>query len=199
MFDFEQISNDIIENELPEKISGGSQLEESERFEDKVEDFRLMFEPLIEKSKSFEVCDEPTAKQALSMSLQARKIKNALDKIRHGIIKPHIDFQRSINKISKETESVLLDIEEKLSEKISEWISTRNSNSPIDLSKIDVEDGFLYTQANWTFDIEDLSKVPSEYLTVDVTKIKADIKSGIRTIKGLKIYEQKQIALRVKN
>lgn len=48
----------------------------------------------------------------------------------------------------------------------------------------------------WTFDLEDLSEVPREYLVLDETKVRAAIKEGARHIPGIRIYQKESISLR---
>ena len=48
----------------------------------------------------------------------------------------------------------------------------------------------------WTFEVEDADKVPREYLTVNVGAVTAAVKSGIRSIPGIKIFEKPQVRVR---
>lgn len=48
----------------------------------------------------------------------------------------------------------------------------------------------------WTFEVDDLSKVPREYLELDSKKVRAAIKQGIRSIEGLRIYEKERLTIR---
>jgi hypothetical protein len=48
----------------------------------------------------------------------------------------------------------------------------------------------------WTFEVEDLSQVPREYLVLDSAKVRAAIAEGARTIAGIKIYQTEGLTLR---
>ena len=48
----------------------------------------------------------------------------------------------------------------------------------------------------WKFEIEDVNKIPREYLTVDEKLIRQAIKDGKREIDGVYIYKDKQIIIR---
>jgi len=48
----------------------------------------------------------------------------------------------------------------------------------------------------WTFEIEDISIIPIEYLEINTKKINSSIKDGLREIKGLKIYQKETLITR---
>jgi hypothetical protein len=48
----------------------------------------------------------------------------------------------------------------------------------------------------WKFDILDEQKIPRQYLLIDEVGIRAAIRSGVREIEGLKIYEDFEISVR---
>lgn len=48
----------------------------------------------------------------------------------------------------------------------------------------------------WTFEIEDESAIPREYLAVDEKKIGAVVKAGVRSIPGVRIYQTDSLAVR---
>lgn len=48
----------------------------------------------------------------------------------------------------------------------------------------------------WDFDIVNIKDVPSEYLTVNTTVIRSAIRSGVREIPGLKIYQKPTVAIK---
>jgi hypothetical protein len=47
----------------------------------------------------------------------------------------------------------------------------------------------------WTFNIDDKTKVPQEYLVVDETKIRTAIRQGVREIAGVTIYQKDEVSL----
>lgn len=157
--------------------------------------------PFIEASQSFEIVDRESARQGLAMSLQARKMRQSLDKTRSEIIRPHLDFQRAVNKFAKSFEQKLTEIETGLTEKLKIYMEANQENQYVDLmnQSITVEDGKLSKKLTWQFEIEDETLIPREYLCIDEKKIKLAIKQGLRVIAGLKIEEKIEIDLRVKN
>lgn len=52
------------------------------------------------------------------------------------------------------------------------------------------------TKHVWKFEVIDISQVPREYMMVDERAVAAAIAEGVREIKGLKIFEGIQIAIR---
>lgn len=157
--------------------------------------------PFIEAAEGFEIVDRESAKQCLSMSLQARKMRQALDKTRSEIIRPALDFQKAINKFAKTFETKLQEIEDGLSTKLREYMKNSPETNNIDLmnQSIKVEDGTISKKMKWVFEIENADEVPRDFLCVDEKKIQLAIKNGIRHIKGVKIYESMEIDMRVKN
>jgi hypothetical protein len=58
-------------------------------------------------------------------------------------------------------------------------------------------EGISYIEA-WTFEVEDMSKIPLEYLAVDEKKIRAVVKSlkGDAKIPGVRVFAEKQVRAR---
>lgn len=147
------------------------------------------------------VDDEDSAKTALSMSLQARKLRQQLDESRKEIVKPHFDYQKAINKIVKDMEAKLEQIEHGLKEKIEGWNQDRKDLPFGNLTSLEikVEDGQLFTQKRWEFDIQDSTLIPVEYMSIDEKKIKEAVANGIRNIPGVQVFEKEELIMRIKN
>ena len=58
------------------------------------------------------------------------------------------------------------------------------------------ESGSAHGQKRWTFEVEDETKVPRQYLTLDSPRINAAIKAGIREIPGLKIFQKESVVFK---
>jgi len=58
------------------------------------------------------------------------------------------------------------------------------------------QDGSVSTRRVWTYEIEDVTRIPTEFWAVDEAKISAAVKSGIRTINGVRIFEKTIVATR---
>jgi len=194
--DFLEINKKAKENELMKINVGYLTVEEAT---DSIRD-GLNIDPLIETAESHNITCEDDAKNALSMSMQARKLKKTLEETRLNIVRPHIDFQRAINQIVKEYTSKLESIETRLKGKLEAWLELQSTfNQNFSEMVMEVDDGKLSQVTSWTFELEDLSKVPQEFLTLDEKKVKEKIKKGIREIPGLKIFEKTNVTMRIKN
>jgi len=58
------------------------------------------------------------------------------------------------------------------------------------------ESGASHQRLHWTFEIEDESKIPREYLIPDEKKIRQAVAMGLREIPGVKIFEKSSTVFR---
>jgi hypothetical protein len=63
---------------------------------------------------------------------------------------------------------------------------------------VKTEVGTMSSVAKWTYEVEDMAKVPRDYviMTIDDAKVKEDIDAGLRAIPGLRIYEDSIVRFR---
>src|SRR5690554_4783893 len=135
--DFENLTEKLIEKNQVAKASSALESE-------------IDIQPLLEQSEGFEITNEVDAKNALSMSLQARKLKKALEEARTKIIRPHLDFQRSINEFAKSYTAKLNEIEEHLKGKLQTWLEVQKTFEPnFSDMMMEVEDGKLTKKMEW--------------------------------------------------
>ncbi len=199
MFDFEEANEAIKKNEVMSIQAGGMTVGQATQLLSK----KLDLSPLISRATNHEIINEESASQALSMSLQARKIRKQLDETRLAIVRPHLDFQRAVNKIVKEYETVLEKIENDLKTKLDEYLQNSSSSNNAEFiaksREILVEDGKLAKVKKWVWELENEQLVPREYLSLDEKKIESAIKNGVRNISGIKVFEKEEISMRIKN
>lgn len=193
--DFLEINKEIKKKELMgvevEKVS----------VKDATESLKLQLDldPLIKQASSHKITCQEEAKQALAMSMQARKLKKTLEESRASIVRPHIDFQKAINQIVKDYTEKLDSIEKGLKLSLEMWVEAQNAISDHAPELIlSVVDGTAKQAVELDFTIEDIGKVPREFLIVDEKLVKKAIKAGIREIEGIKIFEKKTIKMRTK-
>jgi hypothetical protein len=152
----------------------------------------------LDQEKSLCVIDEDTAKQALSMALQSRMLEKKIEKSRAEIVRPHLDFQRAINKLVKDFKDNLETLEKRLQGKIDKWMEEQREYHFTTTNSIRVDEGVIYTKKEWDFCVQDEQIVPREYLCVDPDAIEKAIKNGTRKIPGVKIFEVEKTHMRIK-
>jgi exonuclease VII large subunit len=199
MFNFEEANEAIKKNEIMNIQAGGMTVGQATQFLSK----KLDLTPLISRASCHVIESEESASQALSMSLQARKIRKQLDETRLSIVRPHLDFQKAINKIVKEYEAKLEEIENNLKSKLDEYLqksaSTNNASFIAKSQEMFVEDGKLTKVKKWVWELENEAQVPREYLSLDSKKVDEAVKQGVRNIPGIKVFEKEEISMRIKN
>lgn len=188
MIDFDNIDREILENPKENQVALIA--------EQAILNIEIDLAPFIEEAQRFEVVSKSSANACLSMSLQARKMRQSLDKSRSEILKPHQNFIRAINKQAKDYEIKLDEIEKELSNKILVWLENPEESETI---KMNVEDGYLTKKSKKYFDLVNINLVPMEYLKLDEKKVEEAIKNGTEHILGINIYTRSEIDLRVKN
>lgn len=156
----------------------------------------------VEKAKELSeqpIEDEEGARQALSCGLQARKMKNAIEKSRKEIVRPHLDFQKAVMKMSKDFCRTFEAIEEDFSAKVIDWMDSQKENPFTRCEEIVVDDGSISLKSDYAFSVEALEEVPLEFLCLDLEKVKDAISKGTRSIPGLDIRAVEKVSIRVKN
>lgn len=162
-------------------------------------EFRDVIDRMEYLEAGFKIENEIDAKEALSMALQSRKIEKTLETSRVEITKPHLDFQRAINKLVKDLQKKLDQMENNLQHKIVDWVMKQNSNPFTRVDEIEVEDGTFFWTKKWDFRMIDEDKLTREYLIPNEAAIKEAIKNGVRNIPGIEIFDYKHAQMRIKN
>jgi len=143
------------------------------------------------------------------------KLSKLIDSKRQDAVKPALEEQRRINGFFKPVIDRLENISKSLIKQVNEYVrleqkkereriaeETRLATEKILAGKKPEpirpisENVKVWTTKVWVFDIADESIVPKEYLSPDISKINAAIKSGVREIKGIKIRQEERLIRR---
>lgn len=153
----------------------------------------------LEEKKDCSVTNSDEAKNLLSCSLQARKMKNQIEETRKKIVRPHIDFQKAVMTFVKEFVERLDSIENNLQSKVQNWLLEQRENPFSSIDAIEVEDGKMFYRECWDYTIEDENLLPRACLEPSKEKIKQMVSMGVRNIPGVKIFRTESTQMRVKN
>jgi hypothetical protein len=67
--------------------------------------------------------------------------------------------------------------------------------APVVLERPENKIGNTQTRKVWTFEVVDFSKLPDEYKSINQVAVNQAVRSGVREIKGLKIYQEEQLSI----
>lgn len=147
---------------------------------------------ILESSENLEVIDDHSARQALSLTLKARKKKQALQVFKAEALKECNSLKDKISEPIRKLENELAEMEIALIKKLESYYTSTDVT-------IQVQDGSLKTVGKWDYLIKDFYEVPSEYLKIDTNAVERAIRLGIRKIPGIEIFETNEITIRIKN
>lgn len=154
---------------------------------------------VCQNTAKINVIDEESAKQALSASLHARKLRCSIVERKQMITKSFlIENEAELSSLKVMIDS-LQKIEDQLKEDLTRWVFDRNKEDAEKISTLEVDEGKLYCKDDWEFKIEDFETIPRKYMIVDHKKIQEDIKKGIRNLQGISIFRQPSVTFRIKN
>ncbi len=171
-------------------------------------------ESLLELSRTETTLENAQQKKATSIELS--KLQKMLDAKRQDATKPALEEQRRINGIFKPVLDKLDQMSKGLIKQVDDFVraeqkreqarlaqeakeSAENiiSGKPVDALPRPVSPNVtVSTTKFWTYQIVEKAKLSREYLKPDDAKIQAAIKSGVRSIPGLKIFEETRVTRR---
>lgn len=172
--------------------------------------------PAVSKAASLEikkVADEDNAFEALKV---IKERLNFIEDKRTAITKPLNVSLREVNKLFKELSTPLREADDIIRKKIllfheeQRVIAEKKEEKRHKIQAshearghkvhapavVEPERGKSTTQKRWVFEIEEITKVPAEFLIVDSAAVNNTIADGTREIKGLKIFQKESITVR---
>lgn len=177
-----------------------------------LDDIQVMGKAFLSDAKELTVTQE-THGQAIDFTANVSRALKELEKKRKELVKPMNDSVREINKFFRSLKVPFDQANEIMRQKLTEYRKEEEKKRkelekelqtemgiPIAVPKQHTtqrgQEGQAIVKKYWTYEVEDLSKVPREYLLLDDKKVKDAIKQGIRNIKGIRIYEEERLTIR---
>ncbi len=185
----------------------------------KLSEFTSHVEWAVQLAVKVVVTDKISAGIAINVVAESRGIKKKIDSTRKELGEPAKKFLAKLKDIADGFTDKLEQIDQSISSKVEAWKKLEsqaemnkdqaaffseefgvelNPYMPEDTSKIKSEGATAFEQTVQTFELEDISKVPMEYLCVDEKKVKLALKLGISSIAGLKIISETKTIIRSK-
>jgi len=150
-----------------------------------------------------------------------RKVKdteNEIEAKRLEFTKPLNQSLKAINATFKQLKEPLVQARMLLTGKIMDWKSAEMARlekeearrrkiqeahvkrghiveAPVVLDRPQKTIGNTRTTKFWTFEVQDLGKVPRDYLDIDTSTVRQAIRNGVRKIPGIKIYQDERLSI----
>jgi hypothetical protein len=150
-------------------------------------------------------------------SLDLAKISKIFDSKRQDAVKPALEEQRRINDAYKPVITKLDEVSKKLINQVNDYVK--------EVQKIEAERKAIEAKAQaealiegkavlpepirpvspnvkvstttvWVYEVVDQLQIPRQFLSPDPVKIQNSIKAGVRSIAGLKIFQQERVGRR---
>ena len=177
--------------------------------------YDLQVGKVVAMAEQITVVDSMGAERALEFAGEARKMKKRIEGTRLKITEPYRDFVTEINTTAKKYTERLDSVSKTVEGKLHEWkcaednkalahdisASMEGCGDALDLAiqdtrKIEARNCIASTKDIWKYDIANMREIPIEYLEINDLCVKQAIKSGLRSIPGLKIYKETVTQLR---
>lgn len=177
----------LLKVETPEAASeAGNMLVQLKSWKTQVEQRRQFFtRPLKEHVKRIEALFKP----------MAEKLEEADGLIRKKVL----DYRAKAELAAREEQ-------QKLIEKAQEAQASGDNDTALTLAtqateltapqkSMLLDEGSMQTKKVWDFEVVDYGAIPHEYFTFDEKKVRLAIRSGLRDIPGIRIFQKDQLAV----
>lgn len=157
------------------------------------------------------------AAQKKAVSIELSKLSKLLDSKRADATKPALEEQRRINGIFKPAIEKLDAMSKGLINQVAEFARAEErkenerkaleakaqaealiAGKPVEQKEVVKQAPVVSVSETkvWTYEVVDALAVPRQFLSVDDKKVMDSIKSGVRTIPGLRIFQETRVGRR---
>jgi hypothetical protein len=184
----------------------------------RIQQYSHAVDDLVKLAYNSVVTTKSEAEVALELAARSKSVMKKIESTRKEIIEPHRKFVSQVNYVAKSFSDRLKEVEDTLKAKIDSWKNNEERSKhekqekaaaflevlgisgnviPFDECKnLRSESATSYEREVMDFSIEDISKVPLEYLVVNFDKVKLAMKMGVTTIPGLTITKESKTIIR---
>lgn len=148
----------------------------------------------IPETVIIEIHNEKDLKEVLTDLIEFRKAKKRLKDQKKEALQPATEFKKSIEDEFEKHEIWLDSLEHVALSKIWEYCDNIAFDEPVR-----VDNGYMKKEKVWSWEVENIDKVPVEFLKIDYAEVEKQIKMGIRNIPGINIHQTVDIKFRGKN
>lgn len=174
--------------------------------------------PVADLATSLRINSEEDVEKASKTLKEVSDTIKRVEAKRVEYTKPLVDAQRTINAdfkkmlaplehAKKTISGVILDWQRKERARIAAEEERRRKiqqahaekghqvNAPVELMRPQTTIGNSQMRKVWTYEVEDISKVPATYLMINSGAVTAAMRAGERNIPGIKIYQKETLAV----
>lgn len=184
----------------------------------------VQISPVVEKAQSYVVENIKDVENASAYLKEIKDMEKVVEEKRITFTKPLNESLKNINDTFKKMRQPLEQARDLLTRKILTWKrieservaaeqaayrkiqeaeaelcrlqnKTVKEEEPITIAPVVNKIGNMQTVKRWTFELVDFSKVPDDYKSLNNTEVNGAIRSGIRDIPGLKIYQEESLSI----
>lgn len=163
---------------------------ERQQNEQELVHYKNMVDEIVALGMSLRIDDNMSAERALNIVSYARDLVDKIEHTKKLITEQARTFVGKMNVLSKRFCDQLELLEDSITVKLEDFAGE------YDIARISSEKASCREKYEFSWDLEDISQVPLEYLMVDEKKIKMAMKFGMKNIPGINISTRKTVEIR---
>ena len=174
--------------------------------------------PLVAQAGKYIVESVEDVDKSSEFLKKVRDTEREIEAKRLEFTKPLNQSLRAINATFKQLKEPLVEARQVLTEKILSWKKAETAKlekeearrrkiqeshvkrghtveAPVVLDRPEKTIGNTRTTKFWTFGVQDLGKVPTQYLSINSVAVREAIRNGVREISGIRIYQDERLSI----
>jgi len=174
--------------------------------------------PLVAKAGQYVIESVEDVDMSSEFLKKVRDTEREIEAKRLEFTKPLNQSLKAINATFKQLKEPLVEARQVLTEKILSWKKAETAKlekeearrrkiqkshikrghtveAPVVLDRPEKTIGNTRTTKFWTFEVQDLGKVSTQYLSINSVAVREAIRNGVREISGIRIYQDERLSI----